>query len=127
MELLALMKEHGKSWALYVFSSANAIRKYTMEELVELGVSWVWMGLESPQSSYSKLNGTEHARPGTRTARSTASSCWDPASSGWNTTRRKTSQAKIEYAIEHDTDFHQFMLYTPVPGTPLYKEMSDGG
>ena len=27
----------------------------------------------------------------------------------------------------HDTDFHQFMLYTPVPGTPLFSEMSEQG
>jgi len=25
--------------------------------------------------------------------------------------------------VSHETDFHQFMLYTPVPGTPLYQEM----
>ena len=25
--------------------------------------------------------------------------------------------------MSHETDFHQFMLYTPVPGTPLYQEM----
>ncbi|MBI3697374.1 MAG: cobalamin B12-binding domain-containing protein, partial [Acidobacteria bacterium] len=59
MELLERMKEKAKSWALYVFSSANAIRKYTIEELVELGVSWIWMGLESPRSGYAKLEGTD--------------------------------------------------------------------
>ena len=26
--------------------------------------------------------------------------------------------------MSHGTDFHQFMLYTPVPGTPLFEEMS---
>ncbi|MGO9210576.1 MAG: B12-binding domain-containing radical SAM protein, partial [Terriglobales bacterium] len=51
MELLALMKQHHKSWSFYVFSSVNALRKYTREELVELGISWLWMGLESPHSS----------------------------------------------------------------------------
>ena len=34
---------------------------------------------------------------------------------------------EVEQAIAHDTEFHQFMLYTPVPGTPLYKEMSEQG
>ena len=29
--------------------------------------------------------------------------------------------------MSYQTDFHQFMLYTPVPGTPLYQEMSDQG
>ncbi len=35
--------------------------------------------------------------------------------------------AEIEHAVAHDTDFHQFMLYTPVPGTPLYQQMSEQG
>jgi hypothetical protein len=30
-----------------------------MRELVEQGVSWVWMGLESPRSSYVKLRGAD--------------------------------------------------------------------
>ena len=34
---------------------------------------------------------------------------------------------EIEYAVEHNTDFHQFMLYTPVPGTPLYYQMKEEG
>ena len=34
---------------------------------------------------------------------------------------------EIEHAVAHDTDFHQFMLYTPVPGTPLYFEMKEQG
>src|SRR5579859_7439337 len=55
MRLLERMKQAGKSWEFSVFASANAIRKYTMLELVELGISWVWMGLESPHSGYSKL------------------------------------------------------------------------
>jgi hypothetical protein len=34
---------------------------------------------------------------------------------------------EIEHAVAHATDFHQFMLYTPVPGTPLYAEMREQG
>src|SRR5574342_560829 len=50
LELLDLMRAHGKAWSLYVFSSANAIAKYAMRQLVDLGVSWVWLGLESAES-----------------------------------------------------------------------------
>jgi len=63
MELLDQMKAKRKAWSLYVFSSANALKKYSMRELVELGVSWVWMGLESPESQYQKLDGTGHESP----------------------------------------------------------------
>jgi len=34
---------------------------------------------------------------------------------------------EIEHAIAHETDLHKFMLYTPVPGTPLYFEMAAQG
>jgi hypothetical protein len=35
--------------------------------------------------------------------------------------------AIIDYAVSHETVFHQFMLYTPIPGTPLYeKHKADG-
>jgi len=59
LQLLERMKQGRKSWSLYVFSSANAIRQYSMEELVQLGVSWIWLGLESPKSSYVKLRNTD--------------------------------------------------------------------
>ena len=35
--LLELMEKHNKAWSLYVFSSANILRKYTTEQLVSLG------------------------------------------------------------------------------------------
>src|SRR5208337_1021320 len=59
MQLLARMKEAGKAWSLYVFSSVNAINKYTIEELVQLGISWIWLGLESLKSSYAKLRNSD--------------------------------------------------------------------
>jgi hypothetical protein len=33
----------------------------------------------------------------------------------------------LDHAIAHDTVFHQFMLYTPMPGTPLHKQVSAEG
>jgi hypothetical protein len=33
----------------------------------------------------------------------------------------------INYAVSHNADFHQFMLYTPLPGTPLCAELTAKG
>ena len=126
MRLLELMKQAGKSWELSVFSSANAIRKYTMLELVELGVSWVWMGLESPKSSYSKLQGND-VRQLTRELHEHGIRVQGSTIVGLEHHTPDNIVEEIEAAIAHQTDFHQFMLYTPVPGTPLYQEMSDQG
>jgi len=126
MRLLERMKEGRKSWSMSVFASANAIRKYTMQELVELGVSWLWMGLESPQASYNKLQGTD-TRQLTRELREHGIRVQGSTIIGLEHHTPDNIVAEIEHAVSHDTDFHQFMLYTPVPGTPLYQQMSEEG
>ncbi len=126
MGLLKRMEEAGKAWEIYVFSSANAIRKYTMDELVRLGVSWIWMGLESPKSRYQKLSGAdtrelvaELQRNGVRVMGSTIV--------GLEHHTPANIEEEIEYAVSHNTDFHQFMLYTPIPGTELYAQVKEEG
>jgi radical SAM superfamily enzyme YgiQ (UPF0313 family) len=126
MRLLERMKEAGKSWELSVFASANAIRKYTMLELVELGVSWVWMGLESPRSSYAKLEGKDVIAL-TRELRQHGIRVQGSTIIGLEHHTPENIESEIESAVAYQTDFHQFMLYTPVPGTPLYKEMAEQG
>ena len=126
MQLLERMKQAGKSWELSVFASANAIRKYTMLELVELGVSWVWMGLESPKSGYSKLQGEDIGQL-TRELREHGIRVQGSTIVGLEHHTPDNIIEEIESAVAYQTDFHQFMLYTPVPGTPLYQEMSDQG
>ncbi len=124
MELLDLMKAEGKAWAMYVFSSANAIRKYSMKELVELGVSWIWMGLESPRAGYAKLQGQD-TRSLTRELRQHGIKLLGSSIIGLEHHTPDNIAEEIEHAVAHETDFHQFMLYTPVPGTPLHKEMTE--
>jgi radical SAM superfamily enzyme YgiQ (UPF0313 family) len=124
MRLLERMKQTGKSWELSVFASANAIRKYTMQELVELGISWVWMGLESPISSYSKLQGTDIGQL-TRELREHGIRVQGSTIIGLEHHTPDNIAEEIDSAVGYQTDFHQFMLYTPVPGTPLYQEMAD--
>lgn len=126
LRLLELMKSHDKSWGLAVFASANAIQKYSMQELVELGISWIWIGLESPHSSYSKLNGTD-TRQLTRELREHGIRVQGSTIVGLEHHTPENIHQEIEHAIGHNTDFHQFMLYTPVPGTPLYRQIAAEG
>jgi radical SAM superfamily enzyme YgiQ (UPF0313 family) len=126
MELLVLMKAAGKSWTLHIFSSANAIAKYTCDELVELGISSIWIGLESPASSYAKLDGADTVRLA-RELREHGIVLLGSTILGLEHHTPENIVAEIEHAVAHETDLHQFMLYTPVPGTPLYKEMQEQG
>jgi hypothetical protein len=126
LRLLELMRKHDKAWALYIFSSANALRQYTADELVELGLSWLWIGLEGKGSQYEKTVGVdthkmvrELQERGTRVLGSTII--------GLENHTPENIDRAIEHAVSHETDFHQFMLYMPMAGTPLWREMTAKG
>jgi radical SAM superfamily enzyme YgiQ (UPF0313 family) len=126
LRLLELMEQHDKSWALYVFSSANVLSSYTWDELVRLGVSWVWMGLEGEQSQYLKLRGID-TRVLVKTLQSHGIRVLGSTIIGLENHTPENVDEAIAHAVAHDTDFHQFMLYTPLPGTPLHAELSAQG
>ena len=126
LRLLELMEENDKAWALYVFSSANVLGAYTIEQLVGLGVSWVWMGLEGENSQYSKLRGID-TRTLVRRLQSHGIRVLGSSIIGMENHCPDNIDEVIDYAVRFDTDFHQFMLYTPIPGTPLYRELDAKG
>ncbi len=126
LRLLELMAQHDKSWMLYVFSSANVLRSYSIEELIALGISWVWMGIEGENSQYTKLDEIdtfalvrELQSHGIRVLGSTII--------GLENHTPENMDEVIDHAVRHNTDFHQFMLYMPLPGTPLRAEITAEG
>lgn len=126
LRLLDLMEKNNKSWSLYVFSSANVLSSYKMEQLVSLGISWVWMGMEGKDSQYTKLHGADtHAL--IRELQSHGIRVLGSTIIGLEEHTPDNIGEAIEYAVSHDTEFHQFMLYSPVPGTPLHAELTQRG
>ena len=126
LRLLDLMEEHDKSWSLYVFASANILRSYTMEQLLSFGISWVWMGLEGKDSQYLKLKNID-SRELVEELRSNGIKVLGSTIIGMDEHTPENVHEAMEHAASHNTDFHQFMLYTPLPGTPLHKEMTERG
>ncbi len=119
LRLLELMEANNKSWALYVFSSARVLQSYTIDQLIRLGIGWVWMGLEGQESAYDKLRGVD-SRALVAQMQSHGIRVLGSSIIGLEGHRPENMDAVIDYAVSHETVFHQFMLYTPIPGTPLY-------
>ncbi len=126
LDLLELMQHHGKPWSLYVFSSANVLQRYTIEQLVALGVCWVWMGLEGKDSQYKKLAGTDTLSL-VQELQSHGIRVLGSSIIGLEEHTPENIDAVIQHAVNHNSEFHQFMLYTPIPGTPLYAEHEKNG
>ena len=115
LRLLELMESHNKSWALYVFSSARVLQSYSMEQLIGLGISWVWMGLEGEQSHYQKLKNID-TKSLVRSLQSHGIRVLGSSIIGMENHRPEDMRQIIDHAVSHGTDFHQFMLYTPNSG-----------
>jgi hypothetical protein len=97
-----------------------------MDELVGLGISWVWVGLEGKGSAYDKLKGTD-TRSLVDTLQSHGIRVLGSSIVGLPEHTPENIDEVIDHAVGHDTEFHQFMLYTPLPGTALHAEHLAGG
>jgi radical SAM superfamily enzyme YgiQ (UPF0313 family) len=126
LRLVELMEMNRKSWSLYVFSSARVLSSYTIEQLVGLGISYVWMGLEGEGSQYRKINGID-TRSLVSLLKSHGIRVLGSSIIGMEHHTPETIDQVIETAVSHNADFHQFMLYTPMPGTPLFEHHRKDG
>lgn len=121
-ELLACMRRPDAPLFLFTcFGSAAAVARYEIEELVAMGLDGVWVGVEGPSApGYSKLRGVDmkdlfrklHAA-GIMTVASMII--------GYDVHDEASVRRDIEWHLELKSTFNQFMLYTPLPGTPLFR------
>ena len=123
LRLLELMERHGKSWDIYTFSSARAMERYTIRQLVGLGLTLVWLSIEGRNSHFKKLEGIDtmavvekYRAHGIRVVGS--------AIIGLPEHTPSNIDEAIDYAVAHDTAIMQFMLYMPAPGTELFDRMT---
>lgn len=121
LRLLELMIDNNKTWTFSIFSSARVIDSYTDEQLIRFGISWIWMGIEGENSRYIKLNGVK-TRSLVQHLQSLGIRVLGSTIIGFDEHTPENISDVINWAVSHNTVFHQFMLYTPVAGTPLHEE-----
>lgn len=126
LELLALMEKNHKVWGLAVFSSANTLLTYTMEQILGLGIGWIWMGLEGKESQYRKVQQID-TKELVNDLQANGIRVLGSSIIGLENHTPENINEVIDYAVSHETVFHQFMLYTAVSGTPLYFQLKQEG
>jgi hypothetical protein len=97
-----------------------------MEQLIGLGIGWIWMGIEGKQSQYAKLSGIDTQKL-VSDLQANGIRVLGSSIIGLEEHTPENIDAVIDHAVSHKTVFHQFMLYTPIPGTPLYKQHREAG
>jgi hypothetical protein len=123
LALLKLMEEQRKPYRYAVFSSADALLRLGVENIVKLGYSFIWIGLEeSSGTTYKKMNGiglkglvSQLQHYGIEVLGSTIL--------GFPHQQPEVIDREIEHALSYGCTYNQFMLYIAMPGTALWKQM----
>ncbi len=128
LELLEEMERNERFFGFQIFSSAEAIRAFGLDNMVRLGVSFVWIGFESATRSgnYAKNDGID-ARRLTQELRDRGITV---LASGILCAEHHTPEnigTEIDFMVGLEADMVQFMLLTPLPVTGLYREMKAKG
>ncbi len=123
LELLSEMERHQRFFRFHIFSSAEAITAFGIDNLVRLGVDLLWIGFESRsrQSLFAKNNGID-ARALVQDLRNRGIAV---LASGILCMEHHTPdniQQDIDYLAGLEADFVQFMHLTPLPVTALYRD-----
>lgn len=126
IELLALMEENSRPYSFVMFCSANIIMRLGIDFFVRLGVSRVWIGVESKTNTHDKVRGidlheliAELQSHGIAVLASTILFQDHHDAS--------TIIEEIKWVNSLNSDLVQFMNYTPWPTTGLYEKLESEG
>lgn len=128
LELLDEMERHERFFTFQIFSSSETIRAFGVDNLVRLGVMFVWIGVEScsAKGNFEKNEGID----ATELVAELRDRGIVVLASGILCQEHHTQeniQDDIDFLVGLDADFVQFMLLTPLPVTGLYKSQARRG
>jgi radical SAM superfamily enzyme YgiQ (UPF0313 family) len=127
LRLLRLMEEQRKPYNYAVFSSADALLRLGIENIVKLGYSFIWIGLEeSTGSAYQKMEGVR-LRSLISDLQAHGVEVLGSTILGFPHQSADDVDHEIEHALSYGCTYNQFMLYMAMPGTELWKQMKAEG
>lgn len=121
-ELLAELEKHEKYYSLGVFSSAETIDAVGVEFMAKLGIDFVWIGVESKKHVFQKTKNIDLKRV-IASLRSFGIQVLGSGILFFDHHSKETIQEDIDFLIDLQTDFVQFMELGPLPGTALYEDL----
>jgi len=128
MELLAEMEAHNRFFDFSIFSSAEAVTAFGVENLARLGVKFLWMGVETknPAENFEKNRGLD-PKALIKDLRDHGISVLASGILCMEHHTPENIQIDIDHLVGMESDFVQFMLLIPLPVTELYKDYQKRG
>lgn len=126
MELLELMEKHNKPFRFSVFSSAEAVTAFGVENMVRLGIGYLWLGVESKQTLFEKTRGVD-VKQLIADLRGNGILVLASSIMFLEHHDKETIWEDVDFAISLKPDFTQFMQLGPLPQTKLWLDYKEKG
>jgi len=125
-EYLDVCRRRGRQFLLQIFASADRVARFTPLELVEMGVDFLWIGIEGKHAKYPKNRGVDF-RKLIDGLQEHGISVLLSGILFFDEHSPENIDDEIGHICSHPADFIQFMQYGPIPHTSLYKRMEKEG
>jgi len=127
LELLELMEKNQRRFTFAIFSSAETLKEIgDLDILVRLGVTFIWVGVESKNSRYAKNKNTDFQLLFSELKRRGISVL--ASSILFNEEHDKnTIWEDVDFVTSLKPDYVQFSPLGPIPGTRLYEDYEKQG
>jgi haloalkane dehalogenase len=118
-ELAESCEEAGRSFEFFTFSSIRALSRFSTEELIRIGISAVWIGLEGKRSGYRKLRG-EGLNDLVRRLTDCGILVCGSMIIGFDYQTPEIIQEELDSFLNAGLTYLQCLMYGPAPGTPFF-------
>jgi len=112
--------------SLSIFSSVKALSQFSASELVEMGISWIWVGFEGKRAGYSKMEGRPYRELFDDLHRH-GISVLASMIIGFDYQTPEIIEEEFEDLLSMRPSMSQFLIYSPAHGTPAYARMNAEG
>ena len=116
----------GKPVSIFVFSSVKALSRYTVQEILEMGIDGVWIGYEGTRSGYGKQSG-KPVNELIRELRENGIAVLTSMIVGFDYQTPEVISQELAGLMDLRPELAQFLIYSPPPGTPFYDRVMSQG
>jgi haloalkane dehalogenase len=126
MEFRDCVQEDGRPIGAFAFASVRALSRYTVEEILEMGIDGVWIGYEGTRSGYAKQAGRAFPEL-VAELRAHGINVLASMIVGFPYQTPEIVAEELDALLRAEPSLCQFLIYGPTPGTPFHERVMAEG
>ncbi|MBI2520384.1 MAG: hypothetical protein HYV97_08195 [Bdellovibrio sp.] len=121
-DFLDLCRKNQVSFSTFCFASVKALKQYTCDELLEMGIDGVWVGYEGKAAGYEKHRGV-NIDEFIKNLQAHGITVLTSMIVGIPYQSDEVARAEFDALMRTNPSLSQFLIYGPIPGTPFYEKV----